>query len=415
MGDELIQQDLEPRTGASLLGLPPGDQGVLSSQFLRKAVDLSIVDAGEFKIPPTSIQPASLDLRLGEVAFRVRSSFLPDTRPVAVKLKEFLVDELDLRRDGAVLETNRPYVVPLLEHLDLPPDVQGRSNPKSSTGRLDVFTRVITDQSFRFDEIKPGYRGKLYLEIVPLSFTVRVKQGLALNQLRLSIGRTRLPDEEIRALHAEQPLLFRGGRPVPASGLAVSDGLFLSLDLRGEEDRRVGYRARDFTPPIEMARVSRYAWGEYWDPVFREEGDRIVLAPEHFYLLLSEEAVRIPPEYAAEMTAYDPTSGELRTHYAGFFDPGFGYDPEDRFLGSRAALEVRAHDVPFAIEHRQRVCRLSFERMIEPPDVLYGDSIGSSYQGQADTLSKHFKQPSGRGLEAPRPPERPPDPMLFDE
>ena len=151
---------------------------------------------------------------------------------------------------------------------------------------------------------------------------MRVKEGLALNQLRLSIGRARLADEEIRALHSEQPLLFRGERPLPEGELAVSDGLFLGLDLRGDETGRVGYRARDFAPPLEMARVGEYEWADYWDPVVREEGDRIVLAPEHFYLLLSEEAVQIPPEYAAEMTAYDPTSGELRTHYAGFFDPG---------------------------------------------------------------------------------------------
>ena len=391
MGDEQIQEAAEPGTGAAALGLPPGVEGVLPSQHLRAAVDLGMVDAGDFKIHTTSIQPASLDLRLGEVAYRIRSSFLPDNRPVEVKLKEFLVDELDLRRDGAVLETNRPYVVPLIERLELPQDVRGRANPKSSTGRLDVFTRVITDQSFQFDEIQPGYHGRLYLEIVPLSFTVRVNQGLALNQLRLSIGRARLGDDEIRDVHTAQPLLYRGDDPVPAESLAVSDGLFLGLDLRGDAAGRVGYRARDFTPPIEMARVGEYRWEEYWDPVLREEGDRIVLAPEHFYLLLSEEAVRIPPEYAAEMTAYDPTSGELRTHYAGFFDPGFGYDAEGRFLGSRAALEVRAHDVPFAIEHGQRVCRLSFERMIQRPDVLYGEAIGSAYQGQVDTLSKHFR------------------------
>jgi dCTP deaminase len=164
-----------------------------------------------------------------------------------------------------------------------------------------------------------------------------------------------------------------------------------------------------------MARVGEYRGEEYWDPVVREEGDRIVLAPERFYLLLSEEAVRIPPGYAAEMTAYDPTSGELRTHYAGFFDPGFGYDPEGRFLGSRAALEVRAHDVPFAIEHRQRVCRLSFERMIERPDVLYGETIGSAYQGQVDTLSKHFRQQPVRSEGTVAAPERPKDPMLFDD
>lgn len=415
MGDELSQEDLEQRTGAGRLGLPPGTEGVLPSQLLRRSVDLGMIDAGEYKVPSSSIQPASLDLRLGEVAYRIRSSFLPDTRPVEVKLKEFLVDELDLRRDGAVLETNRPYVVPLIEQLDLPPDVRGKANPKSSTGRLDVFTRVITDLSFRFDEITPGYQGKLYLEIVPLSFTVRVKEGLALNQLRLSIGKARLADEEIQALHAEQPLLFRAGRPVPDAELAVSDGLFLGLDLRGDETGRVGYRARDFAPPLEIARVGEYEWGDYWDSVHREEGDRIVLAPEHFYLLLSEEAVRIPPEYAAEMTAYDPTSGELRTHYAGFFDPGFGHDPEGRFLGSRAALEVRAHDVPFVIEHRQRVCRLSFERMIERPDVLYGETIGSSYQGQVDTLSKHFKQPSPPAEEARSRQSRPQDPVLFDE
>jgi dCTP deaminase len=397
MGNEPTEQNLEEPTGAERLDLPPETDGVLSSQLLRRAVDLGMIDAGEYKIPSSNIQPASLDLRLGEVAYRIRSSFLPDNRPVEVKLKDFLVDELDLRRDGAVLETNRPYVVPLIEELDLPPDIRGKANPKSSTGRLDVFTRVITDQSYRFDEINPGYRGRLYLEIVPLSFTVRVKEGLALNQLRLSIGRSRLRDEEIRSLHSEQQLLYQGGHPISDADLAVSDGLFLGLDLRGDGAGRVGYRARDFAPPLEMARVGDYAWEDYWDPVMKEEGDRIILAPERFYLLLSEEAVRIPPEYAAEMTAYDPTSGELRTHYAGFFDPGFGFDPEQRFLGSRAALEVRAHDVPFAIEHRQRVCRLSFERMIQRPDVLYGHSIGSAYQGQLDTLSKHFKQPSLSG------------------
>ena len=379
---------------AAQLGLPDQAEGVLPSQSLTRAVELGMVDAGEYKILPSSIQPASIDLRLGKTAYRIRCSFLPDSRPVDVKLKEFIVDELDLRDDGAVLETNRPYLIPLLEELDLPREVRGKANPKSSTGRLDVFTRVITDQSFRFDEIQPGYRGRLYLEVVPLSFTVRVKQGLALNQLRLSIGSARLTDGEIEELHRNQPLLYREGRPVPQEALATANGLFLGLDLRGDATGRVGYRAKDFAPAIEMSRIAGYDWEDYWEPVRREEGDRIVLAPEHFYLLLSDEAVQIPPEFAAEMTAYDPTSGELRTHYAGFFDPGFGYDPEGGFHGSRAALEVRAHDVPFMIEHRQRVCKLTFERMAARPEVLYGEKIGSSYQRQADTLSKHFRQPT---------------------
>jgi dCTP deaminase len=377
---------------AASLGLSQGAQGVLPSQSLERAVAQGMIDAGDFKVPASSIQPASVDLRLGEVAYRIRCSFLPDRRPVELKLKEFVVDELDLRRDGAVLETNRPYLIPLIETLQLPDDVRGKANPKSSTGRLDVFTRVITDEGFRFDEIRQGYRGPLWLEVVPLSFTVRVKQGLALNQLRLSIGGSRLSDEEIHELHGREPIVYADGAPVPGSDLATAEGLFLSLDLRGDAAGRVGYRAREFAPALEMGRSEPYPVDEYWDPVLREEGDRIVLAPGRFYLLLSDEAVRIPPGYAAEMAAYDPTSGELRTHYAGFFDPGFGYDAADAINGSRAALEVRAHDVPFMIEHRQRVCKLSFERMAATPERLYGEGIGSSYQGQTDTLGKHFRR-----------------------
>jgi dCTP deaminase len=382
-----------PESTLAQLGLPPASTGVLPGQALSKAVELGFIDAGDFKVPKESIQPASMDLRLGEVAYRIRCSFLPDTRPVEVKLKEFVVDEIDLRREGAVLETKRPYLIPLMEQLSLPDELRGRTNPKSSTGRLDVFTRVITDQSFRFDEISPGYQGRLYLEVVPLSYAVRVQQGLSLNQLRLSTGGARLSDEEIHELHGEQTLLYRDGDPLPEGDLATADGLFLSLDLRGDADGRVGYRAKNYTPPLDMSEIGTHDWQTFWEPVQHEDGDRIVLAPGQFYLLLSDEAVQIPPGYAAEMTAYDPTSGELRTHYAGFFDPGFGYDETGEFKGSRAALEVRAHDVPFMIEHQQRVCKLSFERMAARPQTLYGQGIGSNYQRQTDTLSKHFKQP----------------------
>src|SRR5438477_6985991 len=204
----------------SHLGVPGDAEGVLPSQMLERAVQLGFIDAGDYKIAAAAIQPASVDLRLGEVAYRIRCSFLPDKRPVEVKLKEFVVDELDLRRDGAVLETNRPYLIPLLEELALPGDVRGKANPKSSTGRLDVFTRVITDHSYRFDEIQAGYQGRLYLEVVPLSFMVRVKQGLALNQLRLAVGQSRLTDEDIRELHSNDPLLYRENEPMPADEFA---------------------------------------------------------------------------------------------------------------------------------------------------------------------------------------------------
>ncbi len=384
-----------PAEGApdlSLAELTPDASGVLPSQMIAEAVDAGYLDAGELKIPASQIQPASLDLRLGDRAYRLRCSFLPDTATVDEKMKPLVIDELDLRDDGAVLEPNRPYLIPLLERLALPDHLRARTNPKSSTGRLDVFTRVITDHSYRFDEVAPGYDGPLYLEVVPLSFAVRVQRGLALNQLRLVVGRPGLTDDELRAEHAANPLLFRGGAPLDERAFATADGLFLSLDLRGDEHGRVGYRAKPNTPRIVASDVGAHRVEEYWEPVLREHGDRIVLDPERFYLLLSDEGVQVPPHLAAEMTAFDPTAGELRTHYAGFFDPGFGYARDQSLAGSRAALEVRAHDVPFMIEHGQRVCKLTYERMLAVPERLYGTDVGSNYQGQVDTLSKHFQR-----------------------
>ncbi|MGA2933352.1 MAG: 2'-deoxycytidine 5'-triphosphate deaminase, partial [Acidimicrobiales bacterium] len=361
-------------------GLPTGSEGVLPGQLLETAVRAGYIDAGRFKIPSENIQPASLDLRLGERAFRIRCSFLPGRDTVEHKLKDLALHELDLRGGGAMLEAGRPYLIELKERLDLPEGLRGKANPKSSTGRIDVFTRVITDHGDRFDEIANGYRGGLYLEVVPLSFAVRVREDLALNQLRLSVGRPSLSDADIVAAHRQEPLLYRDNAPVPVEDLVLSDGLFLGLDLRGDDGGRVGYSSRDNAPHLDLVSTERAAPGPYWDPVLRDEGDRIILSPKRFYLLMSNEAVSIPPGLAAEMTAYDPTSGELRTHYAGFFDPGFGYDPDGNFKGSRAALEVRAHDVPFMIEHGQAVCKLTFERMLERPEMLYGPEIGSSYQ-----------------------------------
>jgi dCTP deaminase len=381
-----------------VLNLPGDKEGVLPRQYLREAVQAGVIDAGAFKIPDENIQPASLDLRLGEVAYRIRCSFLPDRQTVERKVKDYVIDELDLHKGGAVLETNRPYLIPLKERVALPGNVRGKANPKSSTGRLDIFTRVITDESYRFDEIAPGYEGPLYLEVVPLSFATRVREDLSLNQLRLSVGRAQLDDGELRDFHREQPLLFRGNEPVPDEELALAQGMFLSLDLRGDASGRVGYRARDHAPLLDLTQSQPVEPDPYWERVQHEAGDRVVLTPRRFYLLMSGEAVSIPPMLASEMTAYDPTSGELRTHYAGFFDPGFGYDPEGHFLGSRAALEVRAHDVPFMVEHGQRVCKLTFERMMEAPDSLYGQTIGSSYQRQEETLSKHFSRPGSGPL-----------------
>jgi dCTP deaminase len=364
--------------------------GVLPSQQLREAISNEWLLAGDSAIPAQAVQPASVDLRLGEHAWALRCSFLPDSRSsVEEKVEGIAFDRIDLR-DGATLERDRPYLVPLLERLQLPEQLRARANPKSSTGRLDVFTRVLTDRSRRFDEISPGYHGGLYLEVVPRTFAIRVRTGLALNQVRLLSGDARLDDRQLVELHGRSPLLYVDSEPISAAELSLADGLFLSLDVSGPADSIVGYRAKKNSLPIDLARTGALRWQEFWEPVHPEPLGRIVLEPEVFYLLLSAEGVSVPPGYAAEMLAYDPTAGELRTHYAGFFDPGFGYSRAPEARGARAALEVRARDVSFMVEHRQPVCKLAFERMAGEPDVLYGEDVGSSYQHQRTMLSKHF-------------------------
>jgi dCTP deaminase len=364
--------------------------GVLPSQLLREAVERGWIGAGQWRVPSESVQPASVDLRLGDHAWALRCSFLPDSQStVEEKIEDLAFERIDLR-DGATLERDRPYLVPLIEELSLPEQIRAKANPKSSTGRLDVFTRVLTDRSHRFDEIAAGYQGRLYLEVVPRTFAIRVATGLALNQVRLMGGEARLADAELLALHAASPLLHLDSGPVEQSELSLADGLFLSLDVSGNEESIVGYRAKKNSLPIDLTRGGGLRWQDFWEPVHPEPRARIVLEPEVFYLLLSAEGVSIPPAYAAEMLAYDPTAGELRTHYAGFFDPGFGFSRSSELHGSRAALEVRARDVSFMVEHHQPVCKLAFERMALEPDVLYGADIGSNYQGQRSMLSKHF-------------------------
>jgi dCTP deaminase len=364
--------------------------GVLPAQCLRAAVQARWIDSTSLIFDDASYQPASLDLRLGTTAYRLRCSFLPGNSAVREKLADYAMGEIDLR-DGTVLERNQPYLIPLVEELALPEAIRAKANPKSSTGRLDVFTRVISDQSYKFDEIVAGYHGKLFLEIVPRSFAIKLKTGLSLNQLRLLQGDTRFGDRDMQALHKVEPILYAPDGS-PEQDLAVSDGVFMSVDLRRlRQDRVVGYRAKKNSQLLDLTRIRHYDPAEFWEPVYPESKDRIVLDPEEFYLLLSRERVRVPAQLSAEMIAYDPTSGELRTHYAGFFDPGFGVHTPGSPQGTVAALEVRAHDVPFMIEDGQKVSKLAFERMSAIPEILYGSDIGSSYFSQDTMLSKHFQ------------------------
>ena len=380
--------------------------GVLPNRFLLRAIEQGVVAGVDGSdIPAGNVQPASIDLRLGDVAYPLRCSFLPDRYTVEERLSHVGTGAgpIALGGDGAVLEKGRPYLVPLQESLHLPEGLRARTNPKSSTGRADVFTRVITDKSFTFDDIPEGYDGRLFLEIVSLSFSVRVKTGLSLNQLRLSVGRARIEDQGLRDIHQKSPLLYEHGGIVSDEGLKTSNGLFLGLNLKPHtRNRHVGWVAKPSPPLLDLTKVRELDRDLYWNSATTDgQGDRIILEPRHFYLLMSNESVVIPPDMAAEMTAYDPTSGELRTHYAGFFDPGFGYDEVAGLRGSTAALEVRAHDVAFMIEHRQRVCKLTFEHMLALPDALYGGGVSSNYQSQTDTLSKHFVVPGSRPVAEP--------------
>jgi dCTP deaminase len=361
-------------------------KGVLPRQDLRTLVADGHIQSS-LDIPAKNIQPASLDLTLGDVAYRLRCSFLPGTSSVRDKLLEYAMDELDLTEDGAVLEQNRPYLVPLRERLRLPAGIRGRTNPRSSTGRLDVFTRVITDQGAHFDEVRDGYDGELFLEVVPMSFTVKVRSGITLNQLRLMSGVARLSDTELLELSERDPIIYPGASSEAGDRAVVSDGLFLSVDLAGRSF--VGYRAKKSTGLLDLDLKNAYEVGDYWERVEPSNG-KLILGAGEFYLLVSRERVRIPPDFAAEMAAYDPTAGELRTHYAGFFDPGFG-DVSDGPPGTPAVLEVRAHDVPFSLEHGQRLCKLTFERMAARPDELYGEGIGSRYQRQGLALGRQFR------------------------
>jgi len=331
------------------------------------------------------VQPASLDLRLGATAYRVRASFLPGSGvPVASKLKQFALHAFELR-DGAVLETGCVYIVPLLEALDLPGDLAAACNPKSSTGRLDVFTRVIADGAQAFDQIEEGYSGPLYAEICPQTFSIVVRTGSRLSQIRFRVGEIVNDDEALLALHREQGLVSDGE-------VNIEGGIALSVDLRGDpETGLIGYRAKRHTGLVDVDKPNSCDVLDYWEPIHSRGQTQLILDPDEFYILASKEAVNVPPTHAAEMVPFNPLVGEFRVHYAGFFDPGFGYAGAGG-KGARAVLEVRSHKVPFILEDGQIIGRLVYEPLTELPQQVYGQGIGSHYQAQGLKLSKHFRQ-----------------------
>lgn len=357
-------------------------QGIVPSQGITRMIASGEIVLAE-PVAETQVQPASLDLRLGPVAYRVRASFLPKPGGrVQTKLDDLSLHTISLSQ-GAVLETGCVYIVPLLESLELSQDIEASANPKSSTGRLDVFTRVIADGVGAFDQIPHGYHGPLFAEICPQTFPIVVRKGSRLSQIRFRVGTAADSDVDLKELHKRERL-------ISTEDADISGGIALSVDLAGDAKGLVGFRARRHTGVVDVDKPGAYPVEDYWDPIYVRDKHRLILDPDQFYILASKEAVHVPPTHAAEMVPFNPLVGEFRVHYAGFMDPGFGHAPAGGG-GSRVVLEVRSHKVPFILEDGQIIGRLIYERMIETPDMIYGQGLKSNYQGQGLKLSKHFK------------------------
>ena len=400
--DVADESDPSPQPAVRTKRIVQHQSGVLPSQDIRDLLRIRDIDASR-EIEEDQIQPASLDLRLGDVAYRVRASFLPGAGSTVMdRIRDFGMHQISLA-GGAVLERGCVYIVPLMESLCLRGRMSGLANPKSSVGRLDIFTRLITDGAGLFDHVPCGYKGPLYVEVAPRTFSVVVRTGTRLNQLRLRRGNPSATDASLRRLHKSVRLVdTEPGKEDIDSGIAITVDLASSSTASTHgagthganvQGGNVGYRARRHTDLVDLGRIGHYDAGDFWEPLRAEVDGTVILNPGDFYILASKEAVTVPPDHAAEMRAYDTQVGEFRVHYAGFFDPGFGYADCDG-TGSRAVLEIRSFEVPFVLRDGQLVGRLVYERLTGIPDKLYGPTIGSSYQRQGLALAKQFKRPS---------------------
>ena len=392
----------------------PRKTGILPSQEIRELIRNGKIRSAQ-EIPDGQIQPASMDLRLGNVAYRIQASFLPGrSSTIRSKIKELCLAEVDLSKP-ALLERDAVFIVPLVESLALPSDIGGKANPKSTTGRLDIFTRLITDGGLEFERVPVGYRGELYVEIVSRTFPIVVKAGTKLNQLRFTRGNPRSGDDVLGQLAERERLVYydsgdapveavveRGLDKLPPEGDSaarayIDRGLRTTIDLEGIGGSDVvAYKARRNCAPVDLSKVGAHETTEFWETITTPKSGGLVLDPGDFYILSSKERFAVPAGWAAEMEPFDASSGDFSVHYAGFFDPGFGYGLRGEIKGTRGVLEVRAHEVPILLEDRQIVGRLVYHRMADIPDILYGQQIGSSYQQQGLALSKQFRSSTAK-------------------
>jgi dCTP deaminase len=397
----------------------PRKTGILPSQEIRELIrNGKIRSAAE--IDDGQIQPASIDLRLGPVAYRIQASFLPGrSSPISSKIRDLRLAELDLTKP-ALLEKGAVFIVPLVESLALPSDIGGKANPKSTTGRLDIFTRLITDGGLEFEYVPKGYSGELYVEIVSRTFPIIVQAGTKLSQLRFVRGNPPSGDGVLEQLAERERLVYYENDEGPVEAIVdrgldklvhpsaggpeqaiIDRGLRTTIDLAGiGAPGIVAYKAKSHCPPVDLSKVGAHLAADFWDAIEGPRSGGLVLDPGDFYLLASRERFCIPSGWAAEMEPFDQSIGEFSVHYAGFFDPGFGYGTAGEIKGTRAVLEVRAHEVPILLEDRQIVGRLVYHRMANVPDKLYGQGIGSSYQKQGLALSKQFRTTASAKLAA---------------
>ena len=386
MNDMMTKASLPASPPSPATSRTPDYTGILPSQKIKEMLNNGEIKTAAImtKIDDDQIQPASIDLRLGEYAYPVGTSFLPGSGVKVLDKMRQLDDRVDdFRidiRNGAVLEKGRIYVIPLLESINLRSEVAAFANPKSSTGRLDILTRLITDEATIFDQVREGYKGELYIEVAPRSFSVVVKTGTRLNQLRFRRTRGEAPN---RITSADWQKLLDEGQVVVLP-------FTVDLEGSGEDGDLIGYRAKKHTKRIDLEKRD-YNPLDFWEEIRFHKTSPLILDPDEFYILMTKEAIAVPPEYAAEMLPYDTRAGEFRVHYAGFFDPGFGWNAQTNKAGSsRGVLEVRSHEVPFLLEHGQTVGWLRYERMAAPPELLYGQDSNSNYQGQSLKLAKQF-------------------------
>ena len=382
-------EQMEAALGPLFPERKPTGEGILPSQEIIDLVETGKVSADD-EVTEDQIQPSSLDLRLAHEAYRLRASFLPGKSTTLLnqaRANGMLVETIDIT-NGAILQPNAIYVLPLMERLNLPADVYGIANPKSSTGRLDIFTRMIPEFGGEFERVPRGYNGGVYIEVVSQTFPILVRAGMRLNQIRFGRGRrTAVGEDRLKLLGQKDGLIFPDE---DTSQATVDRGLRLTVDLEGGGSGIVGYRAKKTVQPIDLGLLNHYDVDDFWTPIYK--GEECILAPGEFYILASKQRVRIPPDLAAEMLPYDVSTQEFRVHYAGFFDPGFGYGQNGEIPGTRAVLEVRANEMPILLEDDQFVGRLNYYHMAAKPEKVYGGSIGSNYQQQGLALSKQFKR-----------------------